>query len=343
MKTAVALLNWNGRHWLERFVPDVLSTLKDKAELVVIDNASTDDSRAWMEANHPGVLWIQNTENQGYAGGYNLGIEQIEADLLILMNTDVRPRQGWLEPLMDAFEKNPKLGAAQPRILDFNHPRQFEYAGAAGGFIDTFGYAFCRGRLFDALEDEAGRYLEPSSIFWASGACLAVRRSVYRELGGFEASFFAHFEEIDLCWRIQRANWSVEYVPHSVVEHVGGGTLTQSNPKKTFLNFRNNLLCLARNESSLKLLWLIPLRLVLDGLAGLRLLSRRQFDHCFAIVRAHFAFYGMWKSVYRFRKNDLHPRGQKLRGVYPKSVLWAYFARGIKRFDELGWKPETPT
>ena len=340
LKTAVVLLNWNGRHWLERFVPEILGSLNGLAELVVIDNASTDDSKAWLDAHHPGIRWIQNGENLGYAGGYTRGLEHLDAELLVLMNTDVCPRKAWLEPLIEAFERQPLLGAAQPRILDHAQSEKFEYAGAAGGFIDALGYPFCRGRLFDDLEEEAGKYLKSGSVFWASGACLAVRASVFRALGGFEASFFAHFEEIDLCWRIQRAGYALIYLPDSVVEHVGGGTLSQLNPKKTFLNFRNNLMCLARNESLPKLLWLLPLRLILDGLAGLRLIGRGQFDHCWAIVKAHFAFYGLLGQISRYRKNDPFTRRKKLRGVYPKSILWAYFAKGVKSFDALGWDPD---
>jgi len=342
MKTAVVLLNWNGRHWLERFLPDVVARTPARAEIWIVDNASTDDSFDWTQRHFPGVRWLQNSENTGYSGGYNHGLAHIDADIVVLMNTDVRPREGWLEPLEKALVENDRVGAVQPKILDEAHPDRFEYAGAAGGFIDRLGYAFCRGRMFDTLESDSGQFDTSGPIFWASGACLALKREVYRKVGGLEPHFFAHFEEIDLCWRFHRAGYGIEYCAESVIEHVGGGTLGQLNPRKTQLNFRNNLLCLSRNLPLRQLWWLIPVRLFLDGLAAFQLLFSKGVAHFWAVAQAHWGYYRALPRVARFRRADPHPRFWPRVGVFPSSLLWHYYLLGHKRFAQLNWNPNAP-
>ncbi|MBI1315703.1 glycosyltransferase [bacterium] len=343
MSTAVVLLNWNGRHWLERFLPEVVVNTAAHAEIWVVDNASTDDSRDWTQRHFPEVRWLQNTENAGYSGGYNWALAHIPSEIVVLMNTDVLPRPGWLEPLEQALDKNDQLGAVQPKILDQAHPDRFEYAGAAGGFMDRLGYAFCRGRMFDTLEMDSGQFDVPGPVFWASGACIALKRRAYLEIGGLEPHFFAHFEEIDLCWRLHRAGYEVAYCGESVVEHVGGGTLGQLNPHKTYLNFRNNLLCLSRNLPLAQLLWLIPVRLVLDGLAACQLWVSKGFAHFWAVVRAHRGYYASLSKVAQFRRSDPYPRSWPSTGLFPGSVLWHYYLLGHKHFDRLNWNPNKPS
>lgn len=332
VRSAVVILNWNGRHWLEQFLGRVEATTPGRVAVVVADNASSDDSRAYTEANHPRTVWLGMERNRGYAGGYNVALQKLQArwphlELAVLMNSDIEPLPGWWEPIEEAFERNPKLGAAQPQLRSHRQPEFFEYAGAAGGCMDRWGYPYAWGRVFDACERNEGQYRMPEvrSVFWASGACLAVRLRAFDDAGKLDESLFAHMEEIDLCWRMHRADWEVACVNASAVLHVGGGTLNALNPQKTFLNFRNNLLILVRNLPPHQALPVVLARLVLDGLAGIRFLLQRQPAHTLAILRAHFAFYGrLHRAVLA---GDPFPRRWPAYGVYRGSIVWNALVR----------------
>lgn len=335
MKTAVAILNWNGQQLLEKFLPDVIAHTAHLAEIVVIDNGSTDNSVSWVEQNHGEVTIVKNGENKGFSSGYNSGLKAIECDLFILLNSDVQVTPGWIEPLIAVFS-NELTAAAQPKILSYNQPTHFEYAGASGGYIDRDGFVFCRGRIFDSYEQDTGQYDTPTEVFWATGACLAVRSEQYWELGGLDEDFFAHMEEIDLCWRLKNAGWKIMVAPASTVYHVGGGTLNKINPQKTFLNFRNNLFLLLKNYRTHNVYLKLFQRLLLDGLAALKFLFQGQFVHFWAVFRAHLDFY---RHFGRFRSKR-HALAASINapnhhGLYRKSVVWNYFVGNKKKFSAL--------
>lgn len=335
MKTAVAILNWNGQKLLEKFLPDVVAHTAHLAEVVVIDNGSTDDSVNWVEQNFPGVTIVKNDENKGFSSGYNSGLKAINSELFILLNSDVQVTAGWIEPLIAAFS-DPKVVAAQPKILSYNQPTHFEYAGASGGFIDRDGFVFCRGRIFDAYEEDTGQYDTPTEVFWATGACLAVRSEQYRELGGLDEDFFAHMEEIDLCWRLKNAGWKIMVAPASTVYHVGGGTLNKLNPRKTFLNFRNNLFLLLKNYHIKNVYFKLFQRFLLDGLAAWKFLLQGQFPHFWAVFRAHIDFYRKFRLFHSKRKAlAASVSTPNHHGFYQKSIVWKYFFSGNKKFSSL--------
>jgi len=334
---AVVVLNWNGKSLLQTYLPGVI---KDSAphKVYVIDNDSSDDSLAYLKENHPEVVVIQTGENLGYAGGYNEGLKAIQEPISILLNSDVRTTPGWLNPINEHFENHPQCAALQPKIRWDRSPDQFEYAGASGGFMDRWAYPFCRGRVFGTLENDIGQYNTPREVFWATGACLAVRTEVFKTIGGLDSMLFAHMEEIDLCWRMQRAGFQVWVQPESTVYHLGGATLSADNPKKTFLNFRNNLIIVMKNLPHFSALGVIFLRLLLDGLAGIQFLLAGKPKHTFAIIRAHFAFYGKFTSIQRSRaRTAKYPfkRFSDLKGTYPESVVWQYYGKGNKRFSDF--------
>ena len=256
LDVAIAILNWNGKNWLEKFLPSVISH-SENTDIYIIDNASTDDSVAFLKLNFPQVKIIQNTENHGFAGGYNEGLKKIKADIYCLLNSDVEVTENWLNPVVDLFQKDLNISAVQPKILDFNRKNFFEFAGAAGGFIDNLGYPYCRGRIFDEIEEDKGQYNDETEIFWASGCCLFIRSKDFWAENGFDERFFAHQEEIDLCWRLKNSGKKIFYTGKSTVYHVGGGTLNKENPQKTYLNIRNNLSMLLKNLPFPKLIWLI--------------------------------------------------------------------------------------
>ena len=333
---AVAILNYNGKHWLEAFLHQVCMHSQELAKVYVIDNASTDGSVEYLKSEHPNVICIRNEENSGYTGGYNFGVEKIKEEFIVLLNSDVEVRKGWLQPIANAFQNQPKLAALQPKILDYKRKNHFEYAGGAGGFMDNWGYPFCRGRIFHVLEEDTGQYNQAIPIFWASGACIAVRRSAFWEVGGLDTLFFAHFEEIDLCWRLQRAGYIVAYEPNSTVYHVGGGTLNHGNPRKTFYNFRNNLFVLFKNLPKRWLLPVIVFRLLLDGLAGLLFLVQQKPLHTWAVVRAHFSFYKHFSRLKKARKKLSHlPSPWPITGVYKNSVVLGFYLLNRQQFDQL--------
>lgn len=290
MKIAVVILNWNGKKLLEQFLPSVVQN-SPEATVYVADNASTDDSISFVKSNFPSVQIIKNEYNFGFAQGYNEALKKVDADLFALINSDVEVTPNWLQPILETFKNEPNIAIVQPKILDYKRKDYFEYAGAGGGFIDKYGYPFCRGRVFETLEKDHGQYNDNCEIFWASGACFFIRKTVYKELNGFDCDFFAHQEEIDLCWRAKNKNYTIKYNGSSSIYHVGGATLKEENPKKTFLNFRNSLFMLTKNLPKNQLFKIIFIRMVLDGIAGIRFLFQGKFAHFLAVLKAHFHFY----------------------------------------------------
>ena len=300
MKIAVVILNWNGASLLEEFLPSIV-VHSPQAEVYVADNASTDGSVAFIKAHFPSVGIIQNEKNFGFAQGYNEALKHIDADIFALVNSDIEVTEGWLAPIINCFESEPETAIIQPKILDFKNKSYFEYAGAAGGFIDKYGYPFCRGRVFETVEKDEGQYNDNCEIFWASGACFFIRSAVFKEFNGFDESFFAHQEEIDLCWRAFNKGYRAKYISESVVYHVGGATLQSGHPRKTFLNFRNSLLMLTKNLPTFSLFPILLMRLMLDGIAGIQLILKGKPTHCMAIINAHFSFYGHFSKAYKKR------------------------------------------
>lgn len=328
MKIAVVILNWNGVKLLEQFLPSVVQ-FSSEATVYVADNASTDASIVFVQKKYPTVKIVQNNSNQGFAGGYNDALQHIDAEIYALINSDIEVTENWLQPILKTFDSKPNTAIIQPKILDFKRKEYFEYAGAAGGFIDKYGYPFCRGRIFDTLEKDNGQYNDATEIFWASGACFFIRASVYKELNGFDQDFFAHQEEIDLCWRAINKGSSVEYNSESVVYHVGGATLQQANPQKTYLNFRNSLLMLTKNLPQKKLFKVLFARLILDSVAGMKFVFSSQFAHCWAIVRAHFSFYSLFFKNYKKREKN-----QTQIYFKTKSVVYGYYVKNGTVFGD---------
>lgn len=329
MTVAVVILNWNGVHLLREFLPIVIQH-SPNAHIYVADNLSTDASKEYVDSL-PEVTWIQNHANLGYAGGYQKALEQVEEDIYILLNSDVEVTPNWIEPHLQAFKANPKLVATQPKIKDYNRRDYFEYAGAAGGYLDKYGFPYCRGRIFDSLEKDTGQYDQAVPIFWASGACLVVKKKAYWEAGGLDTDFFAHQEEIDLCWRILLNEGQIYAIPESVVYHIGGATLDKSNPQKTYYNFRNSLFAMYKNLPSKELFPIIFIRLCLDGIAGIRFILQAKPKHCWAIVKSHFGFYKQIPNLKKKRKNI--PQKQLTRN--PRLLVKSYFINKHKTFNLL--------
>ncbi|NDP26224.1 MAG: glycosyltransferase family 2 protein [Flavobacterium sp.] len=329
MKIAVVILNWNGKKLLEQFLPAIVK-YSPQADIYVADNASTDTSISFVKANFPTIKIVQNERNFGFAQGYNEALKHIDSQIYALVNSDIEVTENWLKPIVETFEKEPKTAIIQPKILDYNRKEYFEYAGAAGGFMDKYGYMFCRGRIFETLEKDSGQYDDNCEIFWASGACFFIRSSIYKELNGFDADFFAHQEEIDLCWRAFNKGHVIKYNSKSVVYHVGGATLQQGNPMKTFLNFRNSLLMMVKNLPKNLLVPVFFMRLILDGIAGMQFLLQGKFKHFWAILRAHFAFYRLIPQNYRKRENFQSAKYYKV-----KSIVYLYFLKKIKVFTKI--------
>ncbi|RSK44849.1 glycosyltransferase family 2 protein [Hymenobacter perfusus] len=338
---AVVILNWNGAPFLRQFLPGVLAH-SEGATVFVADNASTDDSVALVRREFPQVRVILNSGNLGFCEGYNQALAQLgpEFRYYVLLNSDVEVTPGWLGPQRALLEQNPLAAACQPKIRQYSagatERQQFEYAGAGGGYLDQLGYPFCRGRLFDTLETDTGQYNDPRPVAWATGACLLVRAEAWHALGGLEPAFFAHMEEIDLCWRLQNAGWQVWYYGGCAVFHVGGGTLHKSNPRKTYLNFRNGLALVYKNTHSAELPGVLLLRLGLDWVAALRLLLQGNSADFRAILRAHWHFLrklSYWR--WRRREQPVKRLSSELAGVYQGSLVWAYFGQGKRKFSEL--------
>ena len=330
MEVAIVILNWNGRILLEKFLPSVVKYSK-QATIYVADNASTDDSVAFVSENFPNVKIIQNATNGGYAKGYNEALKGLSEELFVLLNSDVEVTEGWLDPVISEFKKDPQLVAAQPKILDYKKKGYFEYAGAAGGYIDQFGYPYCRGRIFNTLERDEGQYNDIHKIFWATGACLFIRNTVFKEIGGFDQDLFTHQEEIDLCWRLQAKRGEIKYIGSSSIYHVGAATLKASNPRKTFFNFRNTLLILVKNVKGVNIWGILFTRLILDGIAGFQFLIQGKPAHTFAIIRAHFSFYTLLPKF--IKKRRLVASNLKYFNI--KSIVWKYFINKDRIFKKL--------
>ena len=340
-RIAVVILNYNGKHFLETFLPGVI---RDSLPypVIVADNSSSDGSIVWLKQNHPSIEVISIPENLGYAGGYNYALNFITSPYALLLNNDVETTPGWLNPLVQELDRSPSVGACQPKLLDQRSRNHFEYAGAAGGFIDYLGYPFCKGRIFTSIEQDTEQFNTTSEIFWASGAAMCIRMEAFRQTGGFDTDYFAHMEEIDLCWRMKNLGYKVLSLPESVVYHVGGGTLSIS-PKKTFLNFRNNLSTLVKNDTGSTLLFKIIFRLVLDGVAGIKFLLEGQAIHCLAVLKAHFAFYAWLPGLLKKRRHMSNKSGfqQTKTNIYPKAIVWSYFIQKKTTFRSLNWDSDS--
>ncbi|MNK77610.1 N-acetylglucosaminyl-diphospho-decaprenol L-rhamnosyltransferase [compost metagenome] len=328
-KIAIVILNWNGVKLLEQFLPSVIQ-FSEGASIYVADNDSTDNSIAFVTENFPTIKIVKNSGNHGFAKGYNDALKHIDAEIYALVNSDIEVTENWLQPILDTFTKEKQTAIIQPKILDFKNKEYFEYAGAAGGFIDKYGFPFCRGRIFDTVEKDNGQYDDNIELFWASGACFFIRKNVYHELGGFDESFFAHQEEIDLCWRAANEGHIIKYNSQSLVYHVGGATLQQGNPKKTYLNFRNSLLMMVKNLPKRRLFFVIFFRMILDGIAGIRFLTQGKFAHTFAILKAHFSFYCLSLKYLEKRKEF-----QIQQYYMVKSIVFLYYIRKLTLFKEI--------
>jgi len=337
-KVAVVILNFNTREFLEKFLPSVCNTSYPNTEIVLADNASSDSSVQFVKDNYPLVKIIVLDKNYGFTGGYNRALKQVEADYFVLLNSDVEVDSNWIEPMLKLIESNPSIAAIQPKLLAWHNRDTFEYAGASGGFIDNFGFPFCRGRIFDHLEKDHQQYDNNKKVFWASGAALFIKADLYHSTGGLDEDFFAHMEEIDLCWRLQNAGHEIWICPESIVYHVGGGTLQKTNPRKTYYNFRNGLILLLKNLPANKLFSVIAFRMVLDHIAALRFLIQGKWGDYKAILSAHKHFilkYDHWKSKRVVHNNNPAYFGQE---VYKGSIVWAHFKLKIKTFSGLGMK-----
>ena len=336
---ATVILNYNGKNFLERFLPFFRSSRFPNEKIYVADNASTDGSVKWLKSTYPDIECISLSKNAGYAGGYNEALSRIKAKYYALVNSDIEITSQWLQPIIEMMEKDPTIAAVQPRILAESKRGYFEYAGAAGGFMDSLGYPFCRGRVLQNLERDTGQYESAIPIFWASGAALVIRSDAFHEMGGFDTDYFAHQEEIDLAWRLLLRNYKIMSCPQSVVYHVGGGTLSYSSPEKIYLNFRNNLITLFKYLPKPDFIPVVSLRWLFDGFAGLRFLAKGQFANAFAIIRAHYYIYGHIRSILQKRK-DLGEQFTrqplaKLPGVYQGSIIMDYYLRWKRKFSDL--------
>lgn len=335
-KTAVVILNWNGKSFLEKFLPKLISDTP-KADIIVADNQSTDNSVAFLEDNFADIQLIINDENGGFAKGYNDALKKIEGkyDYYVLINSDIEVDSNWLDPLVKLLDENIEIAGAQPKVRSFHRRDFFEHAGASGGFMDKNYYPFCRGRIFDEVEKDEGQYNNLKEVFWTTGACMIIRSKVYHEVGGLDEDFFAHMEEIDFCWRAKKRGYSFYVEPNSIVYHVGGGTLNYESPRKTFLNFRNSLYTIHKNHEGVlmrKVLW----RMVLDGVAAIKFLTSFKFKHFAAIIQAHFAYYGQLKKLNQKRMLIKKTSTSfNSTGHYRASILWAYFFKQIKTFKAL--------
>ncbi len=334
-KTAVVILNWNGKKFLEQFLPDVIKHSSSHAEIIVADNASSDDSIAFLKNNFPNIRIILNNDNGGFSKGYNDALAQIDAEYYVLLNSDIEVTENWIKPVIDLMDSDKNIAVCQPKLRSFYQKEYFEYAGAAGGFIDKYGYPFCRGRLFNTLEKDNGQYDDICEVFWATGAAMFVRAELYHKHGGLDNDFFAHMEEIDFCWRMKNQGYKIMYCPESVVYHVGGGTLPKNSPRKTFLNFRNNFNLLFKNLPANKIYKVIIARLFLDGIAALKFLSEGGYKDLYAVLRAHLSFYASYNNNRRKRKQLLQKEVSK---IYTKKIVLHYYLKKKTKFSDLNSK-----
>ncbi len=331
---AIVILNWNGKAFLEKFLPSVLLSTYKNVQLIVADNASTDDSISFLQTNYPTVTIIINPTNQGFAKGYNTALSQVKADYFVLLNSDVLVTESWIEPIINLMEANKNIAACQPKIMDYNNQQKFEYAGACGGWIDSLGYPFARGRILENLEYDIEQYNHAEPCFWASGAAMFVQAKIFTQMGGFDEYFFAHQEEIDLCWRMQLAGYSIYVQPQSVVYHVGGGTLPKGNSKKTYLNFRNNLIMCYKNTAAKKLVYKIPIRIGLDIMAAYKGLFSGDGGYFVAIAKAHLHVV-KWLFTEQVKPIRKANYDAKLVGVYKGSMLWQFYMKKCSKFSQI--------
>ncbi len=332
VKTAVVILNWNGRKFLEDFLPGVIANTGNDAEVIIADNDSSDDSVEFLKKNFPEIRIIKNKTNGGFAKGYNDALSQVEAKYYVLLNSDIEVTPGWVKPVIELMESDETVVAAQPKLRSFFEREKFEYAGAAGGFIDKYGYPFCRGRIFQSLETDTGQFDDIKEIFWATGACMFVRADIFHKLGGLDERFFAHMEEIDFCWRAKTKGYKIMYCGKSTVYHVGGGTLPKQSWRKTYLNMRNNSIMMFKNLPDDRLPKVFIARLFLDGAAALKFLIDGGFKNLFAVAKAHWAFYALIPALLKERKNTKHKAVSK---IYQKNIAFEHFLKGKKKFEEL--------
>jgi GT2 family glycosyltransferase len=332
MRVSVVILNWNGKKFLQKFLPSLLENSINKADIIVADNASADDSVEYLRSDFPGVRIIQHNKNYGFAKGYNLALAQVEADYYILLNSDIEVTPNWIQPVIDLMESDESIAACQPKIRSYAEPQKFEYAGASGGFIDKYGYPFCRGRMFLSIEEDVGQYDDAIEIFWATGACLFVRANLFHKFGGLDEDFFAHMEEIDFCWRLKNEGYKIMYCPSSVVYHIGGGTLPKISWRKTYLNFRNNCILLYKNLPDNQLIEVFAKRLILDGIAATKFLITAGFKDFFAVSKAHFSFYS---SIRKTRQKRKKLKQGQVKNIYQKNIVFEYYLRGKKKFSDL--------
>ena len=337
MKTAIVILNYNGQSFLEQFLPSVIK-YSNNADIYVADNQSTDNSVAYLKASYPDIKLIINPSNGGFATGYNQALKQVKADIYVLLNSDIEVTENWLESCINLLKSDARIAAVQPKILSFHDKTKFEHAGAAGGFIDKAYYPFCRGRIFDLVEEDKGQYDNDKEVFWATGACLFIKADLYHEMGGLDDDFFAHMEEIDLCWRLKKFNYKIMYSGASKVHHVGGGTLSYMSPRKTYLNFRNSLYMIIKNHDG-NLIFKLFTRLILDGIAACLFLVKFQFKHFFAVFRAHMSMYKHWRTLNQKRK-EIKSTSTTFNsvGLYKRSIVSQKFLKGVKTFYELNFK-----
>ncbi|MCL4483169.1 MAG: glycosyltransferase family 2 protein [Bacteroidetes bacterium] len=335
-KISIVILNWNGSSFLKRFLPSVVACSKGNVEIVVADNGSTDDSKTIIETLFPTVTYLQLKQNFGFAEGYNHALQSLESDYFLLLNSDVEVTPGWLGPMLQLMESDSSIGICQPKILSLDRPDEFEYAGAAGGFIDRFGYPYCRGRILQEVEKDLGQYDQTMQVSWASGACMMVRSNTWKACGGFDADFWAHMEEIDLCWHAQHLGYSVYVCPASVVFHVGGGTLSYDNPMKLHLNFRNNLYLLFKNLPGNQLATKLPVRMILDGFAAFVFLLKGEFGSFGRVFSAHLKFYGNLPRLWKKRRNIFRTRKSKIvKLTTGKNILWNYYILKRRKFSDV--------
>lgn len=332
-KVAIVILNWNGRSYLEQFLPSICSSNYPNLEIVVGDNGSTDDSIMFLKHHYPQIRQIKTGANLGYAGGYNYVLKQVEADYFILLNSDVKVTKNWIAPVIEMMESDYSIAAVQPKILSYHQKEKFEHAGAAGGYIDKFGYPFCAGRILDTTEIDLGQYNTSREIFWATGAAFFIRQKAWHEMHGLDDDFFAHMEEIDLCWRLKASGHKIWYCAQSTVYHVGGGTLNKESPYKTYLNFRNSLYMLQKNLSFTSAVYIIFIRFWLDLLALIRFLFEGKRKDALAVSKAHVSFFRNFTKTVNKRKKII--RTHKISGIYNGSIIWDYFMQGIKKYDDL--------
>ncbi|MEA2076485.1 MAG: glycosyltransferase family 2 protein [Candidatus Marinimicrobia bacterium] len=335
-KVAVVLLSYNSREYLERFLPFVLKTEYPDFRLIIVDNASSDDTQKFLQKEYPDIDILHIDVNRGFTNGFVESLACIKAEYYALLTSDVEVPPQWLTPLVEAMDRDEKLGACQPKIKAYKERDAFEYAGASGGFMDKFGYMFCRGRIFDHVEKDKGQYNKPIDVFWASGAVFLLRSKIYHQIGGFDNDFFAHMEEIDLCWRIQRAGYKVRAIPASEVFHVGGSVILYGSTEKTYHNYRNNLIMLTKHLPVGRLIWMIPWRILLDLVSGFQALLSGRGSETGAMLKAHVHYWRSWRKWLKKRKEiySVVPY-RNLKGVYSKSVVWQFFIRGKKIYSKL--------